>query len=80
MDIQEIALNTFTIAALLLTATIILLNLSWKILKPLIQTLPDDKHRIMIFKLKSISDPLKQKNTSMLESNSLLVYFPLLRL
>jgi len=59
MDIQEIARNTFTIAALLLTAAIILLSYSWKRLKTLIKTMPEGKQRIA-FNLRSISDPAER--------------------
>jgi len=60
MDIQEIATNTFTIAALLLTATIILLNYFWKRLKTLIKTMPEGKQRVMLCRLKSISDTVER--------------------
>lgn len=52
---QEIARNTFTISALLLTACIVLLRYSWKRLEAMINTMPPDKRRIR-FKLGSISD------------------------
>ncbi len=55
MDIQDIARNTFTISALLMTATIVILNYSWKRLKVLINTMPIDKRRV-IFNLRSVSD------------------------
>ncbi|MBA7689975.1 hypothetical protein ES703_98494 [subsurface metagenome] len=58
MDIQDIARNTFTISALLLTATIFLLNYSWKRLKTLISTMPEGKQRVR-FNLRSISDPVE---------------------
>lgn len=48
MEIQEVARNTFTIAALLLTATIVILNYSWKRLRLLVNTMPIDKRRIRI--------------------------------
>lgn len=48
MNIQDIAKNTFTISALLLTATIVLLNYSWKRLKLIIKTMPDGKQRIVV--------------------------------
>ncbi len=60
MDIQEIARNTFTIAALLLTATIVLLNYFWKRLKTLIRTMPEGKQRVMLCRLKSISDSVER--------------------
>lgn len=63
MDIQEIARNTFTISALLLTATIILLNYSWKRLKTLIRTMPAGKRRVR-FNLRSISDPVESDKYS----------------
>lgn len=56
MDIQEIARNTFTISALLLTATIVILNYSWKRLRTLINTMPEGKRRVML-NLRLISDP-----------------------
>lgn len=56
MDIQEVARNTFTISALLLTATIVILNYSWKRLRTLIRTMPKDKQRVT-FNMRSISDP-----------------------
>jgi hypothetical protein len=59
MDVQEIAQNTFTIAALLLTASIIILNYSWKRLRTLIRTMPDGKQQVN-FKLGSISDPIER--------------------
>jgi hypothetical protein len=55
MDIQDIARNTFTISALLMTATIVLLNYSWKRLKAMVNTMPPDKRRIR-FNLRSVSD------------------------
>lgn len=58
MDIQDIAQNTFTISALLLTANIILLNYFWKRLKTLIRTMPEGKRRVT-FNLRSISDPVE---------------------
>lgn len=60
MDIQEIARNTFTISALLLTATIIILNYSWKRLKTLIRTMPEGKRRVR-FNLRSITDPVESE-------------------
>ncbi len=59
MDVQEIARNTFTIAALLLTASIVILNYSWKRLRTLIRTMPSGKQRVN-FKLRSISDPIER--------------------
>lgn len=58
MDIQDIARNTFTISALLLTATIILLNYFWKRQKTLIRSMPEGKRRV-IFNLRSISDSVE---------------------
>lgn len=57
MDIQDIARNTFTISALLLTATIVILSYSWKRLRTLIRTMPEGKRRVQLFNLRSISDP-----------------------
>jgi len=56
MTVQEIAGNTFTISALLLTATIVILNYSWKRLRTLVRTMPKDKQRVR-FNLRAISDP-----------------------
>lgn len=58
MDIQDIARNTFTVSALLLTATLVLLNYSWKRLKTLIKTMPSGKQRVT-FNFRSISDPIE---------------------
>jgi len=55
VNMQEIARNTFTISALLLTACIVLLRYSWKRLEAMISTMPPDKRRIR-FELGSISD------------------------
>lgn len=63
MDIQEIARNTFAISALLLTATIIFLNYSWKRLKTIIRTMPEEKRRVR-FNLRSISDPVESDKYS----------------
>ena len=54
-DVVTIAQNTFTIAAVLLAATIVLLNYSWKKLKAMIGTMPLDKQRVR-FNLRSVSD------------------------
>lgn len=59
MDIQDVARNTFTISALLLTATLVILNYSWGRLKTLIGTMPTDKQRVQ-FKLKSIPSPIER--------------------
>lgn len=56
MDIYEIARNTFTIAALLLTASLILLNYSYKRLKNILRTMPQEKQQIKLFRYKSILD------------------------
>jgi len=55
MNLEEIAKNTFTIAALLLTATLVMLNYSWKRLKDIINTMPEGKRRV-VFNLRSITD------------------------
>lgn len=60
MDIQDIARSTFTISALLMTATIVILNYSWKRLKVLINTMPPDKRRVR-FNLRSVSDQNEHK-------------------
>jgi len=55
LEVVTIAQNTFIVSALLLTATIVLLNYSWKKLKAMIDTMPADKQRVR-FNLRSISD------------------------
>jgi len=55
LEAVTIAQNTFIISALLLTATIVLLNYSWKKLKAMIDTMPADKQRVR-FNLRSVSD------------------------
>ena len=54
-DVITIAQNTFTIAAVLLAATIVLLNYSWKKLKAMMGTMPWDKQRVR-FDLRSVAD------------------------
>jgi hypothetical protein len=56
LEVVTIAHNTFIVSALLLTATIVLLNYSWKKLKAMIDTMPADKRRVR-FNLRSITDP-----------------------
>ena len=54
-EVVNIAQNTFIVSALLLTATIVLLNYSWKKLKAMINTMPPDKRRVR-FNMRSVSD------------------------
>ena len=74
MDIQDIARNTFTISALLLTATIVLLNYSWKKLKVLMNTMPVDKRRVK-FNLKSVSDNAERDKYSFISAQFLSCVF-----
>jgi hypothetical protein len=78
MDIQEIARNTFTIAALLLTATVVLLNYFWKRLKALIATMPEGKQRVMLCRLKSISDPVEREKYTYINLQFLACVFVIL--
>lgn len=55
LEVVTIAQNTFIVSALLMTATIVLLNYSWKKLKAMIDTMPADKRRVR-FNLRSVSD------------------------
>jgi hypothetical protein len=55
LEVVTIAQNTFVVSALLLTATIVVLNYSWKKLKAMIDTMPADKQRVR-FNLRSVSD------------------------
>ena len=79
MDIQDIAVNTFTISALLLTATIVFLNFSWKRLNILINTMPEGKRRVR-FNLKSISEPVEREKYSYIGAQFLSCIFILLSL
>jgi len=54
-EVITIAQNTFIVSALLLTATIVLLNYSWKKLKAMVNTMPADKRRVR-FNMRSVSD------------------------
>jgi len=54
-EVITIAQNTFIVSALLLTATIVLLNYSWKKLKAMVNTMPPDK-RLVRFNMRSVSD------------------------
>ncbi len=74
MDIQDIARNTFTVSALLLTASIVLLNYFWKRLNTLIKTMPEGKRRVR-FNLKSISDPVESEKYSYIGAQFLACMF-----
>lgn len=56
LEVVTIAQNTFIISALLLTASIVLLNYSWKKLRAMIDTMPSDKRRVR-FDLRLVTDP-----------------------
>ena len=66
MDIQEIARNTFTISAMLVTSTIIMLNYSWKRLRTLINTMPENQRRVRV-NLRSISDATERSKYSYIQ-------------
>jgi hypothetical protein len=55
LEVITIAQNTFIVSALLMTATIVLLNYSWKKLKAMVNTMPPDKRRVR-FNTRSVSD------------------------
>ena len=67
MDALDIAKNTFTIAALLLTASLIFLNYAFKRLKNIMRTMPKEKRRITLFRYKSIAEPSEAEKYSYID-------------